>query len=197
MPRQKGIMNRFALFVAVGIATLIPASLSRAQETNSYPKANLELFEATTGIVLIRGTDEAGVVPGKTGGITLKCREARDVATNRREFGVAVIVTQSEGYEDTTVVDYDELDALIRALDYVGKVDWAISSMGHFEASYTTRSGLKLASYSSRRSGTVEAFAMSNRLVRSRVQLTLAQLAQIRIFLEQAKAKIETIQKEK
>ena len=113
------------------------------------------------------------------------------------EFGVAVIVTQAEGYEDTTVVDYDELEALIRALDYIGKVDWAISSMGHFEAGYTTRSGLKLASYSSRRSGTIEAYALSNRLIRCRVQLTMAQLTQVRTFLEQAKAKIEVIQKEK
>ncbi len=194
---KNGTMKTFALFVAVGIVISIVPIAGRAQETNSYPKSNLELFEATTGAVLIRGTDEAGAVSGRTGGITLKCRETRDVATNRREFGVAVTVTQAEGLEDTTVVDYDELDALIRALDYIGKVDWAVSSMGHFEAAYTTRSGFKLASYSSRRSGTVEAFAMSNRLIRCRVQLTLAQLAQVRIFLEQAKAKIDVIQKEK
>ena len=197
MPHQKGTMKRFALFVAVGLVMSIVTSASRAQETNSYPKSNLEIFEATTGVVLIRGTDEAGVVPGRSGSITLRCREVRDVATNRREFGVAVIVTQAEGYEDTTVVDYDELDALIRSLDYISKVDWAISSMGHFEAGYTTRSGLKLASYSSRRSGTIEAYALSNRLIRSRVQLTMAQLTQVRTFLEQAKAKIEVIQKEK
>jgi hypothetical protein len=188
-------MNRLMLFV--GLLFSVFASAARAEETNSYPKSNLEIFEATTGVVLIRGTDEAGVVPGRTGNITLKCRETRDAATNRREFGVAVIVTQAEGYEDTTVVDYDELDALIRSLEYISKVDWAISAMGHFEAGYTTRSGLKLASYSSRRSGTIEAYALSNRLLRSRVQLTLAQLTQVRTFLEQAKAKIELIQKEK
>jgi hypothetical protein len=197
MPPQKETMKRFALFVVVGIIASLVTSAGRAQETNSYPKSNLEIFEAATGVVLIRGTDEAGVVPGSSGSITLKCRETRDVATNRREFGVAVIVTQADGYEDTTVVDYDELDALIRALDYIGKVDWAISSMGHFEAGYTTRSGLKLASFSSRRSGTIEAYALSNRLLRSRVQLTMAQLSQVRTFLEQAKAKIEVIQKEK
>ena len=194
---QKETMKRFVFFVAVGIITSFAVAASRAQETNSYPRSNLEIFEATTGAVLIRGTDEAGFVQGRSGGITLKCRETRDVATNRREFGVAVIVTQESGYEDTTVVDYDELDHLIRALDYITKVDWAISSMGHFEAGYTTRSGFKVASYSSRRSGTVEAFALSNRLVRSRVQLTLAQLTQLHTFLEQAKAKIEVIQRVK
>jgi hypothetical protein len=197
MPHQKETMKRFGLFVVVGIVIFLLTGVGRAQETNSYPKSNLEIFEATTGVVLIRGTDEAGVVPGRTGSITLKCRETREAATNRREFGVAVIVAQGEDYEDTTVVDYDELDALIRSLDYISKVDWAISSMGHFEAGYTTRSGLKLASYSSRRSGTIEAYALSNRLLRSRVQLTMAQLTQVRTFLEQAKAKIEVIQKEK
>jgi hypothetical protein len=197
MPHQKETMNRFTLFVAIGFVSSIFTSIARADETNIYPKSNLEIFEATSGVVLVRGTDEAGFVEGKSGGITLKIRETKDVATNHREFGVGVIVTQSAGWEDTTVVDYDELDALIRALDYIGKVDLGISSMGHFEAGYTTRSGLKFASYSSRRTGTIEAYALSSRVVRSRAQITTVQIMEIRTLLEHAKAKIEIIQKEK
>ena len=94
-------------------------------------------------------------------------------------------------------MDYDELDALIRSIDYISKVDWAVTSLSNFEAGYTTRSGLKFASYSSRRSGTIEAFAQSSRQVRSRAQLSIVQLTQVRTLLELAKAKIEVIQKEK
>ncbi len=95
------------------------------------------------------------------------------------------------------MVDYDELEALIRSTDYVSKVEWSVTPLSHFEAGYTTRSGLKVASYSSRRSATIEAFVLSNRLVRSRSSMTVAQLAQVRLLLEQAKAKIEVLQKDK
>jgi hypothetical protein len=176
---------------------LCAVGAARAQETNSYPKSRLEIFEERTGAVLIRGTDEIGSVAGKVGGVTVKCRETRDAGTNQREFGVIVTVVQAEGLEDTTYVDYDELDALIRNLDYVSKVDWSVTSLSHFEASYTTRSGLKVATYSSNRTRTIEAVVLSNRHVRSRSFMTVGQLSQFRVLLEQAKAKIELIQKEK
>src|SRR5687768_9491623 len=110
--------NCFAVVAIIAIY----ATGSHAQETNSYPKSRLEIFEERTGAVLIRGTDEIGVAPGKVGGATVKCRETRDAGTNQREFGVIVTVVQAEGLEDTTYVDYDELEALIRNLDYVSKV---------------------------------------------------------------------------
>ncbi len=175
---------------AIGLAAF-------AQETNSYPKSRLEIFEANTSTVLIKGTDEMGAVAGKVGVVTVKCRETKDVSTGQREFGVIVTVTQAEGIEDTTVVDFDELDGLLRALDYINKVEWSITSLGHFEASFTTRSGLKVSSYSSRRTGTVEAFVMSNRLMRSRSFLTPTQLSQLRTVIDQAKTRLEIIQREK
>src|SRR5688572_2597655 len=168
-----------------------------AEETNSYPQSQLEALEATTGLVLIRSTDELGSVAGKSGGVAVRCREVRDVGSGHRRYGALVTVTASDNVEDTTVVDYDELDALIRAMDYVGKVDWSVTPMSHFEAAYITRSGLKVATYSSRRSGTVEAFALSNRLTRCRGNFTTSQFAQMRVLLEQAKARIENLMREK
>lgn len=180
----------FALFCCA-------ADRAQAEETNIYPKSRLELFEERSGVVLIRGTDEVGVVPGKNGGVAIKLRETRDMTTGQREFGVFVTVSHAEGVEDTTVVDYDELDALIRNIDYVNKVEWSVSSLSHFEASYTTRAGFKVATYSSRRTGTIEAAATCQRNQRVRSNLTLAQLAQLRVTLELAKTKIEEIQKGK
>ena len=184
-------------FHAVAVVAFFIVTVAPAQETNSYPKSRLEVFEERTGAVLIRGTDEIGAAPGKIGGVTVKCRETRDAGTNQREFGVIATVVQADGLEDTTYVDYDELEALIRNLDYVSKVDWSITSLSHFEASYVSRSGLKVATYSSRRTGMIEAVVLSNRLVRSRSFMTIAQLSQLRVLLEQAKGRIELIQKEK
>lgn len=179
------------------VAALLLVLAARGQETNSYPKSRLEIFEANTGTVLIKGTDEIGALAGKVGIVTVKCRETKDTSTGQREFGVIVTVTQVEGIEDTTVVDFEELEGFLRALDYINKVEWSISSLGHFEASFTTKSGLKVASYSSRRTGTVEASVMSNRLVRSRAFLTTTHLAQFRTLIDQAKTRLEIIQREK
>ena len=190
-------MNCYCSLLAVVAAISIFSSLARAQETNSYPRSNLEAFEATTGIVLIRSVQDIGDIAAKTGGVTVRVREARDPGANRREFGVAIIVTQAQGSEDTTVVDYDELDALIHGTDYVIKADWSLTSLNHFEAAYLTRSGFKVATYSSNRSGLIEAFVLSNRLLRCRSSLTMDQLVRFRVLLEQAKAKIEILQREK
>src|SRR3954467_9499862 len=112
---KKGTMNHiYSLLAAVVFASFI-ATPMRAEETNAYPKSNLELFEASTGAIIIRSYDEMGDVSGKNGGgVTVKCREARDPSANRREFGVMMIVTAPQGGEDTTIVDFDEVDALIR-----------------------------------------------------------------------------------
>ncbi len=190
-------MNRLAVALALLLSLFFAANTRAAEETNTYPKSRVELLEETTGTVLIRSTDDIGALPGKTGAVSVRCREVREAATNRREFGVLVTVTASDNVEDTTVVDYEELDALIRAVDYVGKVDWSITSLSHFEAGYLTRCGLKVATYSSRRSGTVEAFVLSNRLVRCRSNLTTAQFSQMRVLLEQAKGKIEVLMRER
>lgn len=187
------------------VAVLLFAITALPQETNSYPQSRLELFEAITNVVLIKGTDDIGALAGKVGAVTVKCRETKDVSTGHREFGVIVTVTETEGVhdrgiakvEDTTVVDFHELDGLLRALDYISKVEWSVTSLGHFEASFTTSSGLKVATYSSRRSGTVEALVMSNRLIKSRAFLTITQLMQLRTLIDQAKTKLEIVQREK
>ena len=178
-------------------ALFVFGSVVLGQETNSYPKSRLEIFEANTSAVLIKGTDDIGAIAGKVGVVSVKCRETKDVSTGQREFGVIVTVTQAEGIEDTTVVDFEELDGLLRALDYISKVEWSVTSLGHFEASFITKSGLKVSSYSSRRTSTVEALVMSNRLMRSRAFLTTTHLTQFRTLIEQAKTKLEIVQREK
>ena len=190
-------MKRTCSIIILALGAILLAFATPAQETNSYPKTRLENFEATTGVVLVKGTDDMAAVPGKFGGVTVKCREVRNAATNLREFGAIVIVTQAEGLEDTTYVDYEEMDALLRGIDYISKVDWSVTSLGHFEASYLTKAGLRVASYSSRRSGTIEAAVVSNRLIKSRCPMTMAQLAQFRTAIDQTKERIELIQKEK
>lgn len=166
-----------------------------AHDTNDVPRTRLEAFEATTGRVIIKGTEELGSITTKNGHLTVKLHEYRDVPSNQRQFGIAVVVRQNELTEDTTTVDEDELEAFIAGIDYVSKADPSISSLNHFEAYYASRAGLRVASYSSRRTSGVEASVTSSRYLRSKTWLNMSQLAQFKNLVEQAQTKIEAIRK--
>ncbi|PYI79910.1 MAG: hypothetical protein DME26_22635 [Verrucomicrobia bacterium] len=179
-----------ALFAALPL-------LGLAEETNALPPTLFEVFESVTGRVIIKGTEEIGSFTAKSGIITVKCHELRDVASNQRQFGLTVIVRQNEQVEDATIIDDDELDSLVHSIDYISKADPSLSSFSHFEAAYSTKAGFRVASYSSRRTGTVEAALTSNRLIRSKCWLNLAQLAQFKGLLEQAQTKLDSIRKKR
>ena len=183
------------LLLAVSLVLLSLPCPSQAHETNDVPRTRLEAFEATTGRVIIKGTEELGSITAKNGLITVKVHEYRDVPSNQRQLGIAVIVRQNETTEDTTTIDEDELEALLAGIDYVSKADPSISSLNHFEAFYASRAGLRVASYSSRRTSTVEASITSNRHLRSKTWLNMSQLAQLKNLVEQAQTKIEAIRK--
>jgi len=179
-------------------ATVLLFSLpcpARAHDTNELPRTRLETFEATTGRVVIKGTDELGSIATKNGVVIVRCHEYRDVPSGQRQLGIAVVVRQNEITEDTTTVDEDEIEALLAGIDYVSKADPSISSLSHFEAFYASRAGLRVASYSSRRMSTVEASITSNRYQRSKTWLNMSQLAQFKNLIEQAQTKIEAIRK--
>lgn len=189
-------MKRTFSLVSVIFTFLIVGALgAQAQETNIYPKSFLELFEERPGVVLIRGTDNVGSVPGKRGEVLVQVRETKDMTYNQRSYGVIVTVVPADGVANAAYVDYDELTALIQNLDYVSKVNWSLTSLGHFDASYTTRAGLRVATYSSTRSGLIEGAVTSLRIPRTRASLTTAQLDLLRNTLEVAKNKIEELQK--
>jgi hypothetical protein len=190
-------MNHTSCFAFVVLIVLLGAAGARAEETNIYPKSRLELFEERAGIVLLRGTDNVGSVPGKRGEVTVQVRETKDMTFNQRDYAVIVTVTQDDGFANATYVDHDDLSALIQNLDYLTKVNWSLTSMGHFDASYTTRAGLRVVTFSSTRSGLIEGAVVSQRFPRSRAALTTAQLDLFRNTLEVAQKRIEELQKAK
>jgi len=150
-----------------------------------------------TGRVIIKGTEEIGSVAGKTGLVIVKCVELRDVATNQREFGLIITVRESDQIEDSSMVDSDELDSLLRGVDYISKADPTITSLNDFQAAHATRGGLRVVSYSSRRTSTTEAALISNRYVRSKSLINLPELIQFKVLLEQAQTKLEAVRKSK
>ena len=191
-------MRRFnvILMVVVGWSFLL-ADSARAQDTNA-PKTKLEAFEAQTGTVIVKGSALIGSVSAQTGTVSVKCKETIETSSGQKEYGVAVGLNERPGSEDTTIIDYDELDSFLNGIDYISKVNPAAMSLPSFIAVYTTRAELRIAVYTSnRRPGTMQVALQSNCFGKTRVLLSTDQLAQFQSLIQQAKVKLDFLRTNK
>jgi len=165
----------------------------RAQETNA-PKTKLEAFEAQTGVIIVEGSMIMGSVFAQNGLVSVRCKESKTADAGRRESGLAIEVREGEARTDTTIIDYDELDSFLNALDYVSKADSRVTTLPLFDVFYATRGGLSIATYSSNRSpGTIHVALQSNHFAKTRVMLIPQQLAEFQGLMRQAKAKLDSL----
>ena len=164
-----------------------------ADDTNA-PKTKLEAFEAQTGITIVKGSVLIGSVNAQNGVISIRCKESKDAATDRKEFGLAIEVREGEGQADTTIVDYDEMDSFLNAIDYISKTDYRVTTLPFFDVVYTTKAGLRIAAYSSTRNpGTIQSALHSNHLINTRVLISPQQVARFQSLIQESKAKLDSL----
>jgi hypothetical protein len=172
-------------------------SVVSAQETNILivpPKTKYENFELKTGSVLIKGSTQVGAVQTHSGQVVVRCKEIREPATGLIEQALSIEVRQSAELSDSTIVDYDEIDGLIAGVDFLSRADPSLTPLSHFEVTYRTRGELVLSVFN-RRSSAIEAAIQSSRYTHAATVLTLQELAQFRVLLDQAKAKLDSIRR--
>jgi hypothetical protein len=186
-----------ALAVVGGSLLTIPA---RAQETNAclpFPATKLEAFETNTDTVIIRASAPIGTVSAHGGGVSVRCREITDAGTGHRESGIVIDIAFDAQLEGTALVDYEELDSLLDGLEYLGKLDWSVTSLPDFSAVYTTKGGFRADARGSRRTGSIEFAVRSVRVIAPRLSLSRDQLGQLRSLIDQAKTKLDSLRKAK
>jgi hypothetical protein len=193
-------MRRFiAVLIAVAGGSLL-GDLARAQETNAcllVPATKLEAFDTNTDTVIIKATAPIGTVSAHGGAVAVRCREITDAGTGRRESGIIIDIAFGAQLEGTTLIDYDELDSLLDGLDYLGKLDWSVTSLPDFQAVYTTKGGFRADARGSRRTGNIEFAVRSTRVSAPKLSLSRDQLGQLRSLIEQAKTKLDSLRKAK
>lgn len=163
-----------------------------ADDTNA-PKTKLEAFEAQTGVTIVKGNVLIGSVNAQNGVVSIRCKESKDAGTDRKEFGLAIEVKEGEGQADTTVIDYDELESFLNAIDYISKVDYRVTTLPFFDVIYTTKGGLRIAAYSSTRSpGTIQAVLHSNHITNTRVLMSPQQVARFQSLIQESKTKLDS-----
>lgn len=182
-------MSKIAIALALTVSSLLFASHGSAQTTNEYPLTILETTENTTGQLLVKSTEPVGYAPLGGATISVACKEDALIASGRKLYGLVVDI-QSGQQRVRTIIDYDEINPLLQALDYLIKVDWSVTSLSTFNAGYTTKEGLRFAAFSNKRQDKIEFVVTA---FQTRLPSSPSELSQLYNLVYQAKTRIDAL----
>lgn len=186
-----GHTMKFILLAAL-LVTLCPvAAQEQADGARPTPATKLEAFSAKKGVVLIKGYTTLGSVSGM-GRVAIDVREFRDASNPKSaQYGVVFEVKEAGRLEreSSSFVDEDEIDSLIKGLEYVSKIGKGVTTLSNFEAQYRTKGELALVVFSDS-NGAISLAVSSGRIGKTSAYLKLEDTERIRALLGEAKQAI-------
>jgi hypothetical protein len=180
-------MRKFCVVLIA--AGCLPAFAAHAQDTNAL-KTEIGLFESQTGVVIVKGFGQVGSV--STGGavISVRCKESASAATGHKDYGITVEIEVNQ-WRELAIVDYDELDALLNGMDYLGKINYGVTPLPGFEATFTTKSGMELIALGNKQQGGIRTFLQYDD--GPRIPLASDQWTQLANLIAQAKTTLDSL----
>lgn len=143
------------LLILFASCALSPSAQQQQQQSASLPTpvqfeplTRMEALDSQVGTILIKNYTYIGAVSGFSGIAMVTSYEFVDPQSGRKDYGIGVEIRESgkSEREGRTFIDYDEIEALIRAMDYLMRIDKS-SSMENFEAQYRTRGELLVSTF--------------------------------------------------
>ena len=192
-----------ALLILLASAITLPtvAQEQKPAVPAKEQKTKIAAFEAKKGAVIIRGSSEIGRVRDTNGIrhldgsvfyrtlVSVESREFTDASSGKKEYGVLLKIKET----DSSYLDYDEIDSLLKGIDYIAKIEKGITKLESFQADYKTRDDFTVSTFNDN-SGTIRAAVDIGRYSKTpAVILTLDQLAQLRNLVQQAKEKLDSV----
>jgi hypothetical protein len=166
------------------------AFVSQAQDTNAL-KTNIGVFEARTGAVIIKGFGQTGSMSVGADVISVRCKESTDAGTGHKIYGLVIEIAASNQPKERALVDDGEIDSLLNGINYLGKITYDVTALPAFEAVYTTKAGLQIIAYSSRRQGGIQTFLQYGN--GPRILLMSDQMAQLQGLIGQARNTLDSL----
>ena len=146
-------MERPILLLVVFTSLISAFAQAPKTEALKAPKTKLEAFDAKTGTVVIRGFSTTGTLDGQMDtSAVVEAREITEAASGKKEYGIAITLVESAKFERKEIcyVDYDEIDSLLKGIDYVTKLDKSVTDLERFEAEYKTKGDFSVATFTER-----------------------------------------------
>ncbi|MDX6443294.1 MAG: hypothetical protein QOH71_368 [Blastocatellia bacterium] len=158
------------------------------------PRNKLEEFEGRMETILIKGRTYVATLRAQNGYARVEATEIRDSANSNRVTGVVITIVADGGPpgEIRSLIDYEEIDPLIRAFDTIAKSDDSITKLTHFEARYRTAGDFEVMVFK-QVAGGVAASVEGGFFDRSRLLMTLDDFVKLRWMVAQAKERLDEI----
>ena len=159
------------------------------------PRNKLEDFDGRMETILIKGRTWTGTVRGQNGTARVEATEIRDTAKSTSASGVVVTVIADGGPpgEIRSFIDYEEIAALVRAIDSAAKASESVTKLSHFEVRYRTRGDFEVIVFKQLSDNAIAAAIEGGFFDRSRIYLTLEELIRMRWMIVQAKERLDEI----
>ena len=164
------------------------------------PRNKLEDFDGRFETVLVRGRHVVGSVRGQNGWARVEATEIRDSATGETASG-AVITMIGNGVQPPangipseelrSFIDYDEIDALLKAMDAAAKASESVTRLSHFEVRYRTKGDFEIMVFKQLENNVIAAGVEGGFFDRLRLYLSIDDLVKLRWMIAQAKERLD------
>jgi hypothetical protein len=172
--KLKRTMNKtIQLLMFTALFTLQPFHCAKAQAPipqPTEPKTKLETFQAKSGGIIVRGFSSVGNIRGRSqkqhdAYTEIECKEFADAISGRKEYGLTVEVACDVGISVTSVsyIDYDEIDSLIKGIEYISNIGTNVTQLSNFQADYKSKSDLTISVFNVS-SGEIKACVTSGKI---------------------------------
>jgi hypothetical protein len=178
---------RPAFLALIALCIMLPIA-TRAQSSTNAPATQIENFELQPDTIIVKGFGEMGSVATEGGTVSVHVKESSSVAINQKMYGVSVTLAAGQSH-GSLVIDYDEMDALTNALDFLGKISYNVTPMPGFDASFTTRSGLRVGAHVDRRQSAIQLYLQFDDT--EKIPLAASQFTQFQNLMNEAKASLD------
>ena len=126
-----------------------PAQVPFINDQSAKPLTDLEMFQDIYGATLLKGFTDLPRIRGIGGSLQIAVVDFRNMSNNTRVKGVSAEITVGERTGDKTrsFIEYAELEALIKGVMYISKVDRSATSLQNLEAVYTTKGEFSISNF--------------------------------------------------
>jgi hypothetical protein len=159
------------------------------------PRTKLEEIEWRYEHVLIKGFSQIGTFLVRGVFIRIDAVELKDQSAPGRATGLVIALREpgENPRENRSFVDYEEIDALVRAIDAISKVNETTTKLVGFEARYRTLGDLEFIVFRQSRASGTAASLSSGICDRVTGLLTLDDLEQLKGYIVEAKTRLDEI----
>lgn len=156
----------------------------------------MEAIEGSYERILLKGFSQIATVRVRGAEIRIDAVELRESTASTRAMGIAIAMKEADQErinENRAFVDYEEIDSLLKAIDFAAKVNETVTKLAGFEARYRTRGDFEFVVFRQGRASGTAAAVTTGICDRVTGLLTLDELALVRAHIVEAKTRLDEI----